>query len=292
MFEGEAVEGKRTAPGALEAPVSQSEGTELVLTGRAARRLRQPVAVGVDRLVEHAPVGIQEIDAEGRCLRVNPAFCRMTGYLPAELQGRSMADLAAAPEYVERLRDLLYAGEGMDRFAMPLVRSDGSLLEALVTASVVPGEGTGPATLLAVVEDAAGELPDGEDPAATVESPVDAVEIVAAAVEHAREAAQDRGVAVAFIYPGEPLWIRADATEVGRELEHRLANAVRSIPAGALAVRCTSGDGGALVELVEVSDAGGIGADLAALFASDEGERYERETDAGRITLKLTPARR
>jgi PAS domain S-box-containing protein len=42
---------------------------------------------------EHAGVGIAEVDAEGRMLRVNEALCTITGYARDELRGRNVFDI-------------------------------------------------------------------------------------------------------------------------------------------------------------------------------------------------------
>ena len=42
---------------------------------------------------EHAGVGIAEVDAEGRMLRVNEALCAITGYARDELRGRNVFDI-------------------------------------------------------------------------------------------------------------------------------------------------------------------------------------------------------
>jgi PAS domain S-box-containing protein len=67
---------------------------------------------------EHAGVGIAEVDAKGRFLRVNPAICAITGYSREELPGRTVFDITqpddAREERVEYAR--LVAGE-IDTYA-------------------------------------------------------------------------------------------------------------------------------------------------------------------------------
>jgi PAS domain S-box-containing protein len=69
-------------------------------------------------LFEGAPIGILIADLAGVVLRVNRTFARMLGYTPAELQGRSVADItqeADNPALVKELLSLNYEEVASDR---------------------------------------------------------------------------------------------------------------------------------------------------------------------------------
>src|SRR5271166_3478286 len=68
---------------------------------------------------EHATVGIAEIDAEGRRLRVNATACAITGRSREELAGGSVFDVRHPEDRDEDFRQYqrLVAGE-IDRYAV------------------------------------------------------------------------------------------------------------------------------------------------------------------------------
>jgi PAS domain S-box-containing protein len=89
---------------------------------------------------ESAVAGIAEVDAEGRFLSVNEAFCRMTGYEKDELGQLSFFDLTH-PEDVsrERGRYAEIVGGGTERFTIEkrYVRKDGRIIWVQVMNSAV-----------------------------------------------------------------------------------------------------------------------------------------------------------
>ena len=81
------------------------------------------------QLVDHAPDGIFTIDAEGRFLFVNTAFCRMLGAARDECLRLNILDTypdPARPDALKRLADL-QCGEAL-RFERPLKRQDGGII--------------------------------------------------------------------------------------------------------------------------------------------------------------------
>jgi PAS domain S-box-containing protein len=260
---------------AAEARPTPPAQAELALTGHPTWRARDHGDVG-DAVFQHAPVGIQELDADGRLLRVNPAFCRMTGYTPKELVGCSLADIAdraTAPDCIERMQELLQRGTGAVRFDLGFERSDGSLLQGRVTAGVVPGGAGASASLIALVEDASGDLPGDDDAVAFADARIDAVETVGDAVAQARDSAHEKGIDIAYAYASAPVWVNADETQLRQAVDQMLATAVRSTKLGSLAVRCISSDGDVVLEVMELHDPGAAGADLGVVF--DDGQLVE-----------------
>jgi len=90
--------------------------------------------------LDHAGVGIAEIDAEGRLLRVNAQLCRLMGGTPGDLIGHSIFDESHA-EDIEQDRTLFHrqvAGE-LDRYTVEkrIRRQDGSYFWASVSSSSV-----------------------------------------------------------------------------------------------------------------------------------------------------------
>jgi PAS domain S-box-containing protein len=84
----------------LSAPAEPEELTAaartLIELGRARAAKAAPAPADDRRLTafyDDAPVGLCETDPDGRFLRVNPRFCKMTGYAAAELLGRGVGDV-------------------------------------------------------------------------------------------------------------------------------------------------------------------------------------------------------
>src|SRR5256714_8438756 len=92
---------------------------------------------------EHATVGIAEIDAEGRRLRVNATACAITGRSREELAGGSVFDVRHPEDRDEDFRQYqrLVAGE-IDRYAVEkrMVRKDGAVIWTSVMCSAVRDE--------------------------------------------------------------------------------------------------------------------------------------------------------
>ena len=89
---------------------------------------------------EHATVGIAEVDAEGRRMRVNATACAITGRSREELLGGSIFDVLHSEDRdadVAQYRRLV-AGE-IDRYSIEkrIVRNDGSVIWASVASSAV-----------------------------------------------------------------------------------------------------------------------------------------------------------
>jgi len=92
---------------------------------------------------EHAGIGIVEVDAEGKLLRVNTQWCALTGYSSDEPPGRSIFEGTTDDESVqadyERFQRQV-AGE-LDRYTIErrIRRKDGSYVWVSITSSSVRG---------------------------------------------------------------------------------------------------------------------------------------------------------
>ncbi len=63
-------------------------------------------SVGIDQfriLTEHAPIGIEQMDPQGRLLDANDALCTTLGYSPDEIRGKSIAELVHPEQLAEAL---------------------------------------------------------------------------------------------------------------------------------------------------------------------------------------------
>jgi PAS domain S-box-containing protein len=87
---------------------------------------------------EHATIGIAEVDAQGRRLRVNEAACSITGRSRTELIGGSVFNVLHSEDRDLDQYQRLVAGE-IDRYAIEkrIVRRDGSVIWVAVTCSSV-----------------------------------------------------------------------------------------------------------------------------------------------------------
>lgn len=91
-------------------------------------------------------VGMRARDLLGRVIYVNPAFCRMTGFSPAELVSKAPPMPYWAPEQLEEtyaMHQAVLAGEAPpDGFEMTFMRKNGERFHALVyEAKLIDGSG-------------------------------------------------------------------------------------------------------------------------------------------------------
>src|SRR6266536_1744895 len=96
---------------------------------------RPPLRGDAEHMFLDARIGMTLLAADGRCLRANPAFCRMLGYREEELLGRPFTELAHPDERDAQLE--LLAGlrtgavDGVETEKRYLAR-DGRAIWALV----------------------------------------------------------------------------------------------------------------------------------------------------------------
>ena len=93
-------------------------------------------------ILQAAMDGFWLVDAEGRLLEVNDAYCRMSGYPREELLGMHAAELqvdAADDEIAARIQQFKTRGE--ERFESHHRRKDGSAFDVEVSIQCRPGDG-------------------------------------------------------------------------------------------------------------------------------------------------------
>jgi PAS domain S-box-containing protein len=108
-----------------------------VRAGEQAEALQQATIVRLSQALEQSPSGMLILNEQGRIEYSNPFLCRMTGYSPAELQGRTPALIDGGPvdkaRYLEVLAQLqaghIWRGEMLRR------RRDGEVYPAQVVAA-------------------------------------------------------------------------------------------------------------------------------------------------------------
>ena len=121
-----------------------------------AMHLSSPVRDATESAFVEAPIGMALVDMAARTLRVNDAFCRITGYTAAQACGRPFRELAVTDDAdFESSQKLdLVAGrvqryEGETRYQHVL----GHSVEVLVSVSLVRDDGGQPLNLIVQVQD-------------------------------------------------------------------------------------------------------------------------------------------
>jgi len=108
----------------------------------------------LDKIIRQSPIGIAVIDREGLYRRVNPAYCRMYGYKPHELIGRSFTQVFPEPQREEMLaRHLAYLdGDGELKGEFQVIGHDGALLDIISESVRFPGDDGRTCRLVYVVD--------------------------------------------------------------------------------------------------------------------------------------------
>ena len=109
----------------------------------------------LERIVNHAPIGIVLVNADGRFVTVNPAFCEMIGYARAALEGRRFVDFIVCedPEAeLERFRTE-FLDDASAQYERQYAHRNGSEIWALVTLSPATGPDRADAVRVAQIKD-------------------------------------------------------------------------------------------------------------------------------------------
>lgn len=93
-------------------------------------------------ILQTTPDGFWIVDTQGQLLEVNPALSDMLGYSEKELLSLSIADIEANENPEEIVRHIHYIkSSGSDRFDTRLIRKDGAVIHAEVSALYLPESG-------------------------------------------------------------------------------------------------------------------------------------------------------
>ncbi|MHB1511050.1 MAG: bifunctional diguanylate cyclase/phosphodiesterase [Acidimicrobiales bacterium] len=127
------------------------------ITGRKAAELALREREALFRgHFEHVAVGIARSRLDGTLLEVNPAMCRITGYVADDLVGRSITDFIHPEDREASTKTVRRVSVGVDgwaEFGTRCIHRDGHVLHVHITLSVVPGPDGAPGYLAAVVQD-------------------------------------------------------------------------------------------------------------------------------------------
>ncbi len=127
----------------------------LAIDRKRSEEARRHAEARFRTMFDEAPLGIVLLDADGRLLRTNPAFSRMTGYSPRELDEMTIyqvthpEDLALSREALGRVLRGKGAGLVVEK---KYIRKDGTTFWARVTSTLLTGVGGEPVAL-GMIED-------------------------------------------------------------------------------------------------------------------------------------------
>jgi PAS domain S-box-containing protein len=141
----ELLDARRTATRLGEA-LAQAEQARTAVAASRARLLH---------VVEHAPLGITVVSAQGRYVEVNAAFATLLDRSVDELVGRSSWEFTTAEDAREdaaAASRMLAVGKGMWRREKSYLRPDGSHVRAMVTSSLIVAQDGSEPVLLSQIE--------------------------------------------------------------------------------------------------------------------------------------------
>lgn len=118
--------------------VAACDLTERVETERTLRKQAETQRA----LLDSAADGYWLVDAEGRLLDVNPAYCRLSGYDRDELLRKTIADIELDTQGDDTVRLHLERHKAGNRYETRHRRKDGAAIEVEVTAAAVEGQPT------------------------------------------------------------------------------------------------------------------------------------------------------
>lgn len=142
----------------------EAEQDQLRLAREHAARVAAEQAAEALRLSEerfrtafdHAPIGMDLVDLEGRFLQVNAALCEMTGYTEQELLARTFQDITHPDDQeadLARVDELLSGQVPVYQMEKRYLRKDGQVIWGRVNSSVVRDLHGNPLYSISQIED-------------------------------------------------------------------------------------------------------------------------------------------
>ena len=118
-------------------------GTHMDQSARKALELSmRESSLRYQAMCETTRDGFLVVALDGRILEVNDAYCRMTGYSPAEIVSLSIPDIEVQETHEDTLRHIQIVLErGNDQFESRQRRKDGQIFDVEVSVSFSPVEG-------------------------------------------------------------------------------------------------------------------------------------------------------
>jgi len=133
-----------------------ADGRRLESERRAARRAAREVRTRFESAFAGAPIGMAIVDAEGRCLQVNDALCRITGYTRAAFDTTTLRALTHPEDLdvdADSLRELLEGRIPTYQVEKRFRHAWGHYFWGLLTASLVRDDRGGALCVVCQVQD-------------------------------------------------------------------------------------------------------------------------------------------
>lgn len=135
------------------AEVALCEQQTIRLTLEAAMRESEQRFAGA---FEHAPIGVALVAPDGRWLKVNRALCGLLGYGEAELLTHAFQDITHPGDLeldLENVRQVLCGVIDAYQMEKRYLHADGSIVTALLSVSLVRGDGGEPRYFISQIQD-------------------------------------------------------------------------------------------------------------------------------------------
>lgn len=157
-FDGRAIRVRNTARvhRARDGSVAYVEGSVEDVTDSHGAAAREGSEARFRSVFEDAGIGIATVDRDGLFIEVNPAFHRIFGYPPEEMEGESLVDMAVDEdrrELLEWVKSLNRGGSPREMGEHRFLARDGTILWAKTKVSLIRDQDGEPDHLVVLFED-------------------------------------------------------------------------------------------------------------------------------------------